>query len=1202
MKHTQIRCDTISTAGQLARVVTRKNHIISTDIKITQQFDGAVYQFPPTDDVFDKYRSAPQQELGHIPVSYVGNDPQPVQVEINDFPVNKSINRMSFQPLSAQNAFWDSPRDRTLLLPYVTETKIKENNMFRLPTSLTVIQQGAYLEQDVLLWTDGNGDVEDQPNTARPFHYYPKIRGQLFVRRRNEEVYDDEKVGQSRTEYDESTIEHGLFETRFFDGNQHDYSKDDVCQLMTTTISQQIRDNVAGAHNFTGQEVLDARDDGLTGIPFVHQIVDGKEIFRTTCEDFVLRIRASYFNSTALPAPGGLYTAISGSYAFRLTYNLQLEFDESGRAITKAVNQAGDDITEDVRVGNFFKMVLWEKNYATFDDQSAQITLQGQAAAFLDVGAIPGSKLNQLILYLPIRRYQLTERKVSAAAVGAHPAVYAHYENDNLPELSSKGRNMLIEWLKESSDNHNTTQPEYKVGVGGSSETQLEMIRQRDRDSMNTVAEAGYRIGPVVPLSISEVPSGSFTPLWTVANATRVLDRYVIPINSVAGRNVQRIRTVVGTYVLQVQIHNKQTVAKTAAGADGWVLGNGNFIGSEEELSKMYVVFTNAAVAEDLVNNEMSISGATSYYIHAEDEGGTAVTCFKNAVTSGLLQAENAQGAEVAYDIGENRMIAPGEYIGDTTEIFMSRLFDNPDNQIGIAAGRAPRRISDTIHKTGYLAPLIDAFWTHTTTALHPDGTAVAYISDEFDNAPAHHDTEWEDDLSDVSQDWLAYFAQVTNNAAGQVDHRKKTLYEQIAILNNQYIPFLEEFDRGALDNNGQLRFGWEALKVGPYLDPATGAAWVPTALPDPLPAGYNIPAGYNAATNDYATFGGAGYAGAYVALLAGTDAFFLALEAMNTDDGLQAAMDTLTTGQVELISLQDAYVSQSEPKNIRRRAAIRGLELRENLFTIGGLTQFQPHAIYDPLVDFPALIQDFDLNTRDRTMEKYKGFCKTLSDNMVLELTPRNKYTLQIRTKNTFDQRNKSIQSVDVKVPNVKVFQKICPVVANSEYTVPFVTSIGPPTKVFIHMERVSTAGQPYDKYPPIIQTIQLKCINNNVESISTHDAYQVNEITRRNSNPRCNVRENRQNIGGVLLTRDDLCDWVDFDIFDNGWDTFKGDIIIKELNIIENDERLVDQLSEPCREAVSKQDRKIRVLFIYEDHTLTGQAGTMRFWDGTR
>ena len=125
----------------------------------------------------------------------------------------------------------------------------------------------------------------------------------------------------------------------------------------------------------------------------------------------------------------------------------------------------------------------------------------------------------------------------------------------------------------------------------------------------------------------------------------------------------------------------------------------------------------------------------------------------------------------------------------------------------------------------------------------------------------------------------------------------------------------------------------------------------------------------------------------------------------------------------------------------------------------------------------------------------------------------------------------------------------------------IPFETSRGAPSnKRFVHIERVSDPGQ------PVTLPIWLK--PQDIQSVSTHDEYQLAEITRRNS-IRSDVRDNRERVGGVLLNLDGVCYWPkrsrpsphprtgkDFDVFD-GWDTFKGDFVVRELSIEENDER---------------------------------------------
>jgi hypothetical protein len=531
-------------------------------------------------------------------------------------------------------------------------------------------------------------------------------------------------------------------------------------------------------------------------------------------------------------------------------------------------------------------------------------------------------------------------------------------------------------------------------------------------------------------------------------------------------------------------------------------------------------------------------------------------------------------------------MVAPIEYIDDSTELFYDNLFTVKPLQIGFDnTGQAggidltPERKSATVMKTGYFTPLIDDFFEHQVQAVYPDNAFnnVSIVLNPY--AP----------YNNVSTEWL------TRYAATPAGHRNKELYEQVERIHGVYVTWLIAYEGGTLYPGGHLAKGWEPLAIAatPYEfqapHPHVGDEWEPeppAAIPDP----------YDPDEHDYTTYDQeVGHVGD---VLLATNAFMLALQQMNLDEPL-ARLNEFTTGTVELISLNPAHLAQDQvPKNIRRRASVKGLELRENLFSIGGLTQFRPSAIYDSIPEFPPLIQDFDLNLQSRSLQKYKGFSKSVSDQMVLELTPQTQYQLQLRSKNTFDQNNKSIQSCNLRIPKVLVFQKTFKVVENGEYVIPFLTSKGPPSKVFIHIERVSEPGKPYDKYPPIIKTVQLRVINQNVESVSTHDEYQINEITRRNSNVRTNVRQNRENVGGVLFGLDDLCNWVDFDVFNTQWDTFKGDFVVNELGISSNDERVVDILSAQERAVIQTQDRTIRVLFIYENYSLKGAAGNMRFW----
>ena len=64
---TQIRCDEYESNAGRVRVTSRKDHMISTDLKISRKFDGKILRFPERDAVFDAHRPAfTEMEYAHI--------------------------------------------------------------------------------------------------------------------------------------------------------------------------------------------------------------------------------------------------------------------------------------------------------------------------------------------------------------------------------------------------------------------------------------------------------------------------------------------------------------------------------------------------------------------------------------------------------------------------------------------------------------------------------------------------------------------------------------------------------------------------------------------------------------------------------------------------------------------------------------------------------------------------------------------------------------------------------------------------------------------------------------------------------------------------------------------------------------------------------------------------------------------------------
>ena len=162
MRATQIRCDEYESSGARVRVTARKDHIISTDLKISRKFDGKIMCFPEQDAVFDLHREPPtEMEFAHID--------KEISLDIDDLVINKSIDRMTFYPLTSQNHLEMSGRERATLLPYFCDDRLYRNKNFRVVPKVTT----TYLDADGNS-IDGGEDVD--------FFYHPTITGRLFVR------------------------------------------------------------------------------------------------------------------------------------------------------------------------------------------------------------------------------------------------------------------------------------------------------------------------------------------------------------------------------------------------------------------------------------------------------------------------------------------------------------------------------------------------------------------------------------------------------------------------------------------------------------------------------------------------------------------------------------------------------------------------------------------------------------------------------------------------------------------------------------------------------------------------------------------------------------------------------------------------------------------------------------------------------------
>ena len=143
-------------------------------------------------------------------------------------------------------------------------------------------------------------------------------------------------------------------------------------------------------------------------------------------------------------------------------------------------------------------------------------------------------------------------------------------------------------------------------------------------------------------------------------------------------------------------------------------------------------------------------------------------------------------------------------------------------------------------------------------------------------------------------------------------------------------------------------------------------------------------------------------------------------------------------------------------------------------------------------------MIQDYSLTL------KQHACAKSASDSFdVVELVPNSEYTVQIRSLQAFDQATKNLQKTDINYPLLKRFE-------SSTNTCEFELFDGPPDEVFIYQEPDRVVRQVWSKYQPVIETVQLQLMGQNVDSVTLLDTKNLYYATKHNSNIRADTNYN--------------------------------------------------------------------------------------------
>ena len=176
--------------------------------------------------------------------------------------------------------------------------------------------------------------------------------------------------------------------------------------------------------------------------------------------------------------------------------------------------------------------------------------------------------------------------------------------------------------------------------------------------------------------------------------------------------------------------------------------------------------------------------------------------------------------------------------------------------------------------------------------------------------------------------------------------------------------------------------------------------------------------------------------------------------------------------------------------------------------------------------------------------------------------------FKLGTYSKNIFRQEDKSLQRVDISLCDIQQFEVGFTRFDTGSYTVPFATIRGPPAYIFIRVERQGEEMDAYSDYPIQIKGLAIASLDQDVQSLSCLSEYRLQRATVRNSNIRADAEKNRREIGGVLLSVEDLCRWSDFDFYQDQ-DVLSGSFVIRE-----------DQLRDWPESVASSIDTRVQTL----------------------
>ena len=331
---------------------------------------------------------------------------------------------------------------------------------------------------------------------------------------------------------------------------------------------------------------------------------------------------------------------------------------------------------------------------------------------------------------------------------------------------------------------------------------------------------------------------------------------------------------------------------------------------------------------------------------------------------------------------------------------------------------------------------------------------------------------------------------------------------------------------------------------------------------------------------------------------------FLFAYQARNAFDWIKEYSEEVLQSMTPVLYVipDDQLLGDAEVRSNMRKCVSTDVYFEETLLTVGGASTFMPSSILPVVPQYSPLFQDFEFGTsKFANFYRTDRFCKYDDVVGVFEPLPHYWYQLNTKSKDIFDQSEKSLQSIAISVPQFETFSKTFTRDTGSTppaFRVPFSTVNGPPDYVFIQAVRAVEADDLYTRYSLQLRRVQLEIMNQDIKSLSTLNSFRLREATRTNSNVRADLRQLQLDTGAILLSKEDFVDFVDFKKLYGAKDQLQGAFIVKQDDVISQPEGIeADNPDSAIPILFFDQDITIIVRFIYMDHILEGQAGTMRF-----